>query len=155
MLTTDPKLSLKNILVADWNPANTSIVAAPRIHTGWYNGQWGNVAQVTITSPTETPIRGGETGFMGMGPDGKGVQLMLGILSVGTWSHQDMYDGVNAKALTWEMSKEVQRIIQADIFAIPDLEWINWIGRQEIVDSLAQPPMFRYHNEVRYAYRSS
>jgi hypothetical protein len=154
LLTSDPKLSLKNVLVAGWNPANTSIATAPRIHTGWYNSNWGDVAQVTITTPIESPIRGGETGFMGMGPGGSGVQVMLGNLIVGTWAHHDLYDGVNAKTLTWEMSKEVQRIIQADIFAISDLEWINWISREEIVDTLAKPPMFRYNNGVRYAYRS-
>lgn len=155
MLTTDPKLSFKNLLIANWDVGNTPIAVVPKIHTGWYNGEWGNVAQVTVTSPTEVPIRGGTTGFMGMGPDGSPVQLMLGTLIVSTWAHHDLYDGVNAKDLAWKMSKEVQRIVLANTFAIPDTEWISWVNRQELVDTLSKPVMFRYANEVRYAYRST
>lgn len=156
----DPKLVIRDLLDNNWDTTNTSIDSLspnkPRIHTGWFNGAegWYDIPQISVTNADENPLGGGETGFSFIVPDGSGPgKSMLGNVDVVCWAHQDMYDGVNAKTLTYEFSEEVKRIIKANLFpSDPDIEWLSWAGRVERVDVDAEPPLFRYDCEVRYFY---
>lgn len=159
-LNKDPKLVIRDLLDDNWDPSNTSIDGKtpdkPRIHTGWFNGSpgWGDKPQISLTNAVESPLGGGTTGFNFTKPDGSGPgKTMLGSVDVVCWAHQDMYEGVNAKTLTFEFSEECKRIIKNNLFpSSVDVEWLSWIGRVERVDVDANPTLFRYDCEIDYLY---
>lgn len=159
-LNKGPKVVIRDLLRNQWDETNTSIdgknTSKPRIHTGWFNGAqgWGDIPQVTITNKNENPIGGSTTGFNAIKPDGSGpVKTMIGTVRVVCWAHQDMYDDVNAKMLTFEFSEEVKRVIKANLFpSDPSIEWLSFIGPVDRVDVDADPVLFRQDCEVRYMY---
>lgn len=142
MALADPKLTIRDLLKDNWNAANTSGVT-PDVHTGHWN-QEANNPQVTVTDPTE------DIDLRGTDPSGAGlVRWMLGGVLVGCWSTRDA-SSVNPKQLTVEMSEEVDRIVTANRFGNTDLAWLEWRGREEFVDSRAEPTLYRYDCEVAY-----
>lgn len=152
-LVKDPILTVRDALVAGWNPANTSGVT-PKIHSGWFNQNWKQ-AQVTVTDLREFPSGGGSTGFRAIDSLGNGVKLMLGTMTVAVWAHDGDQTGINPLQLSFEMSEEVKRIIKANM--IPDLgttglNWLSWLGRRRVVDTSAEPITFRYENTVSLMY---
>lgn len=151
-LSEDPILTLQNLLVDNWNPANTSSIT-PRIHTGSFNHSWAQ-AQVAILDPTEFPTGGGETGFRGIeSTTGNGVKFMIGRVTVGCYSHDDDNSGQNPRKLRFEMSEEIKRIIKANLYLVgTDLCWVSWLGRASRVDPDAQPTLFWYDNTINYMY---
>lgn len=158
-LTADPKLTIRDLLIAQWVPGNTSYASVPRIHTGWINMSWDE-PQITVTDPLEFPSGGGETGFRGINSgSGLGSKAMLGNVTVGCWSYRDEESAnaaistVNPKVITFEMAEEVRRIIGNNLLtAGGGLEWVSWTSKTERVDQRADPVLFRYDNEVRYYY---
>jgi len=148
----DPKVAIRDLLVANWDTANTILDSVPSIHTGWFNGQRLNTPQVTVTDPNENILDGGNTGFsaIGGGSTGGRVKFIIGNLTVGTWAHQRMIDGVNAKALSFDLSEEVRRIINVHIHDAEDMEWVSWDGRSERINPTEDPVLFRYDTLVTY-----
>jgi hypothetical protein len=112
-------------------------------------------AQVCITGPFENPLSGGATGFYGFRGDGSpgGVRLTIGDMVVSVWAHYELPYAINPKQLTFEMSEEVKRIIDANTITISDFEWLTWLSKSEIVDNSLTPTLFRYNCMIRYMYR--
>lgn len=154
MLTQDPKITIRQLLTTGWNSANVSNVT-PKVHTGWFRDDWMDEAQVCITGPFENPLSGGATGFYGFRGDGSpgGVRLTIGDMVVSVWAHYELPYAINPKQLTFEMSEEVKRIIDANTITISDFEWLTWLSKSEIVDNSLTPTLFRYNCMIRYMYR--
>lgn len=152
-LSTEPAISIRDLLANNWDSSNTSISSDPDIHTGWFKGApgHGDTPQVSLIQSREDDFEGGDTGFFAQGAENL-VQAFTGQVLAVCWAHHDMFDGVNPKTLTFEMSEEVRRILKANTFAITDLEWVSWVGRVKRVDVDAEPTLFRQDCEVRYFY---
>jgi len=150
--------------VANWNPANTKNIT-PKIHTGWYNAAWNTTPQVTVTTPITNSLRASATGVAAIGPGGTKVRLMKTDLLIAPWAHHEMVDpatgssfktlSVNPKDLTYDMSNEIRRIVEENIFSDPELDHISWLGMEEVVDVRIKPAIFRYDNDVRLVYREA
>lgn len=78
---------------------------------------------------------------------------MLGEMTVGVWAHHDLPYSVNPKQLTFEMSEEVKRILDANVTSVSDFEWMTYVGKFPVVDSNTTPTLFRYNCSIRYMYR--
>lgn len=160
----DPKVKIQTLLEDNWDAANTQL-QTPKIHTGWYNASWGTTPQVTVTNPIYSVMNGGETGVTAIGPGGTKVRLMECDLHVDVWAHAEMKTpagvrfkdgtGINAKALTYDMSNEVQRLVEGNLLVDSELEWMNWQSKQEFVDTRIQPVVFRYSNLVRLVWKET
>lgn len=149
-LTKDPKLVVYDLLVAGWNPANTSGIT-PRFHTGNFNHSW-KAPQVTVTDASEFPSGGGETGFRAIDSAGKGVKTMIGTVVVGCYSHDNDGSNQNPRKLSYEMSEEVKRIIKVNMLPGGDMQVLSWLGRLELVDPDVEDVLFWYDNTVSYIY---
>lgn len=159
----DPKVKIRTLLNDNWNPVNTQS-QTPKIHTGWYNSAWGTTPQVTVTNPMYSVIGGGETGVTAINGLGGNVRLMECDLHVDVWAHAEMKTsggvefrnaGINAKALTFDMSNEVQRLVEGNLLVDSELEWMNWLGKVELVDTRIQPVVFRYSNTIRLVWKET
>jgi len=157
---TDPKVKIYNVLVANWAPANTSNVT-PKIHMGHYNTAWEARPQITIVGPRYDVLRGGSTGITAFNGAGASVRVTEVEMFVSCWAHHEMKDnngaaiGVNPRQLTYEMSHEVKRILESNMFTDSELDWMNWTGMVEGVEMKIKPVLFRYTNTVRLMYREA
>ncbi len=163
MLITDPKVKLQVLLRDNWVAANTNS-QTPVFHTGWYNASWKTKPQVTITHPTYTVMRGGETGVTAIDGLGGNVRLMQCDLEIDCWAHSEMTntagtkfeDGVlNVKDFTYNMGNEVKRLVSGNLLADSELEWMTWMGMVELVDTRIQPVVFRYNNSIRLVWKET
>lgn len=155
MSVSDPKLSIRDLLADNWDNTNTVISEDPLINTGWFNHSWENRAQVTITAPDEEPLAGGATGYSGISAAGEGLKIMVGTMDVECWAHEKMYGSLaqgEYKQLAYDMSEEVKRIVDTNTLTTSDLEWVSWAGRRELVDTDADPVLYRYRCLVDYEY---
>lgn len=145
----DPKLSIKDLIRDNWIAANTSNIT-PSIHTGWYDYD-SKHPQITVTTPSETVIGGGTSGYSGMGSDGTPSQMWDGYVMLDIWTTREA-TAINPKQLIFEMRKEVARIVKANYEAITDLNYIAWKGGGEIVETDQSPVVFRWTGEIGYSY---
>lgn len=163
MPIVDPKLKIRTLLDSGWNPVNTQS-QTPRIHTGWYNAAWQTQPQVTITNPRYTVIGGGTTGISAIDGVGGNVRIMQCDVHVDCWAHAEMKTsggvrfkdtGINSKDLIYDMANEIKRLVQDNLLADPELEWMSWTGMVEIVETRIQPVVFRYSNSVRLVWKET
>lgn len=146
----DPKLSILDLLKANWDHSNTSLSYDPDLHTGWHNPEASN-PEVTVSSARESPTAGG-TGFSAIDPSGAGgVQEMEGIVAVDCWSNRDVADE-NPKSVIFEFSEEVKRIVKQNTFNADDLRYIVWRGRREVTPENEPDVTFHYATRVWYQY---
>lgn len=139
----------------NWDNTNTSINYDPNFSTGWFDFEANN-PQVTVTGLSEGPISGGVAPFSGIQGDGSGpVQEFSGTVEVGCWSSREVESSVNPKKLIHEMFEEVRRIINSNLTSATDLRFVGIGTRNFIVDTEAEPALFRYAIEVEYVYRSA
>ncbi len=150
----DHKISIKNIIKANWLPANTSGVT-PSISTGWYDRKSAS-PQVTVTDPVMTPESGGNTGYFGITTNGAPKQYWNCTVNVNFWVTREALAAIslNPKQCIFEMRSEVERIIKANYNSISDLDFISWLGGFEEVDAKNPPTVYRFVGEVGYGYMS-
>lgn len=163
MLSTAPELKIRTLLLDNWVPANTSNIT-PKIHTGWYNTAWNTTPQITITDPQDIIHLGGDTGISAFTGGGDLVRFVFTDVLVVPWAHREMVDSngstfkslsINPKQFVWEVSNEIQRIIEVNMFSDPELEFVTWLSKSRIVEDRIQPIVFRYNNNVRLAYKQT
>lgn len=153
MPISDPKIMIRDALAAAWNNAVTENTA-PRVHTGWFNSKYKNTPQVTVTHPNEYTHLGGVTGFRAFAGDGTLVRHVFVDVTVTAWTTHDMFSSVNGKVLLHNMSVEVRRIIDLNRIALPELEWVVWLGQTEPTPDLqADPVLFKQGHTIRLFYR--
>ncbi len=139
----------------EWEPSNTAD-STPKIHTGWWNEQ-SKKHQLTITDPQESEITGSETGYTGIGPNGKLNKFISGIVYANVWATRpqtkELTSISNPKQLTWIMSEEVDRILTKNADNPGgDLDEIGMTDRNRIVESDKDPVVFRYECIIGYTY---
>lgn len=163
MLSEEPTVKIMTLLSTNWNPANTQTIT-PKFHTGWYNTAWNTIPQLTVTEPDYTVMRGGETGITAFSGGGDLKRWVFADMIVAPWAHADMVDGsgasfkslnINPKTLVWDMSNEVKRIIDANRFSDPELEWWGWLSKARVVETRIKPVVFRFNNMVRCLYEEA
>lgn len=160
MPIVDPKLKIYNLLVANWNPTNTSTIT-PKIHMGWYNTGWESIPQITVTTPIYSVFGGGTTGVSAITGSGGLVRHMQVTMMVSCWAHHKMEEtdgtpiSVNPRQLTYEFSNEVRRIMETNMFTDAELDWLNWLDMTEMVDNKIKPTLFRYTNTVRLMWKET
>lgn len=165
MLSKDPLLIVRDLLVNNWDKSNTVIDEDPSFHTGWYD-YGGTDPQVTITNSDETVMDAGFTG-QSAGTGGGGVaQYRTGFCLVNCWAgtYEDMEgkgsnsSDISPKDASYDMSKEVHRIMQANGSGTTDSN-----GNQQfhslaasdvrrVVEDEVDPAVFRYEVTVNYTY---
>lgn len=156
----DPQVKIQDLLIANWIPANTSNIT-PKIHTGWFNTAWTKTPQITVTNPEHRPFKGGDTGVTAFKGSGGLVTITHVDMIVAPWAHEQMVDsngatfdslGINPKALIYEMSNEIKRIIRANRVSDPELDFMAHRGMTPVVDTRVKPVVFRYNHDVRLSY---
>lgn len=152
-MVTDPVLSVYELLRDNWDNSNTSIGSDPNISTGWFDHE-ANSPQVTVSNLEEGPIFGGQAPFSGIQGDGSGpVQEFSGTVEVNCWSSRELESSVNPKKLIHEFYEEVRRLINLNTTSLTDLRYVAVGAREFIVDTEAEPAVFRYRTEIEYLYR--
>jgi len=146
---TDPKIALMGLLSDNWDDDNTSSIT-PTFSTGWYDSK-SKKPQVTITDPSETPLSRGEAPFFGLVTSGGPVQYMMNTLAANVWVERKSV-AINPKQAVYEMKEEIARILLANYTELSDLDYIAWLGGNEIVETDPPPPVYRYAGAVGYGY---
>lgn len=150
--TSEPVVTIKNLLEDNWNSSNTSNIT-PKFKDGFIEKRIERPL-ITVSGAEESPIDGGQTGFVGI-QSGKGpAKLMDGTLQVDCWDDQDnrRTDSVNAKIVVYEFSEEIKRITTEEVFNAQDLRYISWIGRTQQPDATESPTVFRQQCLIRFGY---
>lgn len=152
-MVADPVLTLYDLMRNNWDNSNTSISSDPNFSTGWFDAE-SNSPQVTVTSITEGAISGGEAPFSGIQGDGSGpVQEFSGTLEVNVWSSRELESSVNPKKAIHQFAEEVTRIVNNNTLTATDLRYIAIGSKRFLVETDAEPTVFRYSLEVQYLYR--
>ena len=149
---TAPKIGIKNLVKAEWIPANTSTVT-PSFSTGWYDRK--NVSpQVTFTDPVLVSISSGTTGFFGMKSNGTPSKYWDGTIAVNLWVTREALEteAVNPKQYIYEMREEIDRILQAGYGSVSGLDYVSWLGGFEKVDAEEKPVVYRFVGTVGFGY---
>lgn len=163
MLTTSPEIKLKTLFDDNWNAANTSGIT-PKVHTGWYNTAWNTTCQLTIGDPDESVMDGGETGITAFTGGGDLVRFLFTDIVVAPWAHREMVDsngdtfnslGINPKTLVYQMSNEIRRIVNDNMFSDSELEFMTWLQKNRVVNTRVKPVVFSYNNMIRLSYRET
>lgn len=153
-LLKEPVVKLREILLANWNQANTDFHDTPVIVTGWVeNDDWAK-PHVCLVFPDESPMSSGNTGFTGQSSIGRPSRRMLGRILVTCMTHEDMADiGNSPKSIAWQMSEEVKRIMDENYYEPGDgINWITFVGRRGVTDSVRRPLIFRQDCDITYSY---
>lgn len=165
MLDEDPLVTVRKILVENWDEDNTVLADVPRFQTGWYDFG-SDDPQVTITNSDEGVVEGLHTGQTAATGAGGVHQIRSGMMLVNCWSGtyddmQGMGDGgedISPKQAAWDMAKEVHRIIQENASGTTDEDGnqqLQSLGAEDIrriVDTDRDPAVFRYEVTVLYTY---
>jgi len=146
---TDPKIALMGLLDDNWDDDNTSSIT-PTFSTGWYDSK-SKKPQVTITDPTEDPLSSGPAPFFGLVASGGPVQYMLNTLAVNVWVERNVV-AINPKKAVYEIKEEIARILLANYAELSDLDYVAWLGGEELVDEDPPPPVFRFAGAAGYGY---
>jgi len=146
---TDPKTAIKALLISEWNASNTSSVT-PTFSTGWYDAK-SKRPQVTLTDPSEVPQSKGPAPFLGIATNGAPTQLFVCSLACNVWATRDAID-INPKKCVYELKEEIGRILLSKYADVADLDYVAWLGGNEVVDDTVIPPVFRFIGEIGYAY---
>lgn len=148
----DPKLTVVDLLEADWDNSNTEIGYDPDMHTGWHNPE-STKPEVTVSSlEDESPTAGG-TGFSAIDPTGAGPIMELdGTILIGCFSDREVAD-VNPKTVTFNLTEEVKRILKNHLLDATDLRYLVYHGRREVPPDTDEPtPTFQYTVRAWYQY---
>jgi hypothetical protein len=153
-LPKEPAIKIRELLVDDWNDASTAYGEMPRVVTGWVENDDWDKPHICLLMPDESPDSGGNTGFRGMQVNGKPMKRMIGSIVVACLSHEDVPDmNTDAETLVYQMSEEVKRIINQHYLSPGDgINWISFIGRRSVMDTVRRPIIFRQDCDIRYSY---
>jgi len=148
----EPVVTIRNLLVAQWDPANTVLAAAPSISTGWWDRS--NVRpQVTVSPLPDLPADGTETGYTSTQGDGSGPnQRVVGEVQVDCWAVRAADGDPNPKTVVWDLSREVKRIAAAAFAGTGALDFVGFEDAGRDVDTTASPVVFRRTVMVTYGY---
>lgn len=153
---TDPVKALIDLYEAKWDNANTSISSDPFISGGWWSFDEER-PQITITGYEESPIEGGQTGYVGIDSGNPPVQLLSGTAQVDTWAESETVS-VDPQKLVFQMSEEVRRITQEESRAtdatVSDFRSLSWFGRTQSPKVDADPVVYRQRCVVGVRYFS-
>lgn len=113
LLDREPVVIVRDLLITQWDPTNIdgTFDAAAWIHTGWYDDSNPN-PQISVVFDREVVTS--PTGYTGIDPGGGGPTAWPeGIVHVDVWvpGDRDLTGGENPKKHTWQLRKEVERII--------------------------------------------
>lgn len=156
MSANDPKLVVRALLLAEWEPSNHE-AAEPEIRTGWRDENLDGPL-VTVGPDDSTPTS--DTGYDGIAGDGSGpTSTLRGTVDVNAWANRNSVD-VNPKKAVNEWTKEVRRILREHghvIASHPSVEadeyrYISWFGRNFLPDEPNDPEAnteYRYRAQVR------
>ena len=169
-LNEDPTVTIAGLIRDNWTKANTSYSSDPPVRTGWWD--WGrNVPCVTVTNSNTVTVAGGDTGYSYMTGDGRVGQERNGFCLVNCWGGTFKTDALEAerddggflspKALAWQMSKEVRRILLDNAEGTTDgsgnveLLFISPGDSRRLADTDPDdehPTLFRYEVEAKFGY---
>ena len=149
-LDTDAVTTIRDDLVAGWNAANTQTITPKFTNALWDRTKDYSRALVTITSTAEIPT------ITGMGPAGVSQQYE-GVVDVNCWATPKVFSSGNqgalARLLSWEMSKEVIRIIAGkEIDHQGTFELLHPGSRRPLHDQTEAGVVFRFLVEVNYRW---
>lgn len=105
LLDEDPKMTIRNLLLNNWDTSNTSISTQPKISTGWWDKS-NSTPQVSVTNRKD--VGEGAT-FNESGGKGVGRDETTSVLVTGFAQRQD--GEPNPKTLSFEFMQEVVRIV--------------------------------------------
>ncbi len=151
--TVDPKVSIKDLIKANWNSANVAGTTTPDFHTGWWNPK-SLSAQVTFSGKSESFQ--GETGYGGISASGP-VQVAIGVLFANCWAYRDEGGASpNPKQLTYDMAEEVRRIVLAGFESVTNLVYISVLSIDEVPPEQGSDPMvFRTAVTLGFNWRTT
>lgn len=157
MLQVEPELRIKNLLVNEWDAsATTEDFNTSHISTGWFSENREH-PQITVTHVGDA--MDGNTGYTAISPDGPSAwvrgraQVDVWVPNIDSWSSPGA-----AKDHRWQLFQEVKRIIHANATGVTDsqnrqqLAGLGTISSRRLVDSDANPIVFRASADVRYSY---
>jgi hypothetical protein len=153
--TVDPKVAIKNLVVANWNAANIVNSITPDFHTGWWNPK-SLSTQVTFTGRSES--FSGSSGYNAIEGGGGGpVQTANGVLFVNAWAYRDEgAGGPNPKQVVYDMAEEVRRIVLANYNQVADISYVSVLSTDEVEPNPTDNPMvFRIATTVGYQWRTT
>lgn len=149
-----PEVIVRGALRSGWDDTNTSNLR-PTIHHGWVDTEY-NEPEVTISTPNEDAVSGGDTGYSGMTNDGTPIRTMNGTLQVDVWANRTRTGNTNPRQYIHECKVEIERIIDANarVPTSTDIDFLSFVGarRQPEVDE--EPTMYRYICSIGYGYRT-
>lgn len=157
----DPNVTVKNLLLDNWDPANVVGNITPEIHTGWYN-HGSNQTQFTLPfgSVDEDEATGGAAPYSGLAGSAGPVQDWNGTIIAVAWAHHEMSDVEAAglgfgkvKDLLWDFYWEAKRIIRTQFAGTGGLDSLLVGGQTRGVDTDYSPVAFRMDIPILYTRR--
>ncbi len=150
---SDPKLTIKDLLVAQWVAANVEGVT-PDFHTGFINpeGAQYQVCFPTVSEATFTP-----SGYDAISEEGP-VSRRTGTLPVMIFGRRgekgQQQNTLNPKKFLNSARQEVERIVLAAFVSIVDFEYMSVIASSEQEPEIEfKPPIFGWTVVVQYVWR--
>jgi hypothetical protein len=155
MPSKEINVAVMELLEDNWDASNTSADSAPKFHTGIYDED-ANKPQVSVTTVSETPIGGGETGYSYLSAGGsQGGQDRDGVVDVGLWADRRDVQAVNAahpKKLTYEFHREVNRIVMDNQTNLSEVRYLGPTDSELLVEGDRQPVVFHRVQTLTYGY---
>jgi hypothetical protein len=153
--TVEPKVSIMDLVIAQWTPANVVGDTTPDIHSGWWNPN-SNGPQVTFTGDDEAYE--GQSGYGAIEGGGGGpVQIVNGVVFANCWAFRNEgTPGPNPKQLVYDMAEEIRRIILANFNGITNLTYISVTSVGDVAPEAGDDPMvFRKAVVIGFNWRTT
>jgi hypothetical protein len=161
-----PEVLVKNLIRDAWDETlyDAGEQFVPSVHHGWVDPE-GDVYEITISNPDESPVGGGETGYTGIDPSGAGpVQEIGGTVDVNCWAARDRAgtNGVslNPRKAAFLMKWQVEQILRDHATATDasgaetDMRVLAPRAMTRTVDPDEEPPMWRWNIAAGYQYQA-
>lgn len=165
-LPKHPALIIRDLLVNNWDPSNTSSydpsITDPTdsnflaISRGWYTVGGGHDPYVGLTNFGEGVLGGGQTGFSSMQGDGSGVGQVrdgTGLITVFAEADAD-YNGERAADIVDQIRTEIERIALEDVpfGGTTDFKHFSTSFDSESTDTDVDPPVEQQQCSAGYSW---
>ena len=153
--STDPLVSVKNLIKTNWIPGNVVGTTTPDVHTGWWNPK-SLAAQITVSGKSESFE--GASGYNAIEGGGGGpVQIVNGVMFANCWAYRNEgVAGPNPKQLVYDMAEEIRRIILANYAGITGLDYVSVISTDDVPPEEGRNPMvFRKAVTIGFKWRTT
>lgn len=153
-LSKAPIRLVKDLIENNWDEENITNEIVPLFTA--QQGEFEDPVRhmIVFDSVNEVTLDQGTTGYISMNQgDSAPTQIFVSTLQAECSSRRFKdNEGPNPMQVSFDMSKEVKRIVRNNFDSESEINYFTFINRERTINIDFDPPLYKYICEIRYSY---